>query len=311
MKLNLLPTYVSKEKAAKSAWVIAVILFLVCLGGSIYLVQKGNHDFASSVVGVDTAEGNAKEAKDTADAADNVIAQSTTLLRNTLLAKAMLAHNKDYPDLYDQVKKYIPSFYRVNSMSAEANGPDVSTITLVGELDTDQQYADLMLALLRWDKVRSLSRGGFTSTNMYVPNLTPDDQVGKPIHPGQSPIPDDPYKRLDYLLAQGKIDGYLGQGGFGAGQSGPYGPMPGASEVTVTIVVQSNLQTPDPRATLAVGGASAPAAGGGGPAATGGSLPATNASAPAPPSSGPSGSDSGTTRIGRGKKAPGSEDESD
>ena len=223
----------------------------------------------------------------------------------------MIDHNGTYPALYDEVKKYIPSFYRVNSMSAQSNGAGQATVTLVGVLQTDQQYADLMLALLRWNKVTSISRGGFVPTNMYVPALTPDDQIGKPIHPGDAPIPDDPYKRQDYYLAKGGVTGYLGQNNYGTGEQGSVGPKPGASEVTVTMVIKDNLQTPDPRATLAAGGAAAPAGGGGGPAGAGGNLPTTPTSAPAPPSAS-SGSDQGSvSRIGRGRRGASEDDSSD
>ncbi len=311
MKLNLLPTYVSKEKATRSAFIIAVLIFLICVGAAVGLIKKGTGDYQDSLNGIADARGLAAKAKGTADYADEVMLKSTTLLRNAGLAKAMAAHNPTYSNLYDEVKRYIPSFYRVNSMSAQPGGPTTAQITLVGVLDSDQQYADLMLALLRWKRVQSLTRGGFTDTNPYVPGLTPDDQVGKPIKPGDSPIPDDPNKRLDYFMAKGRVSGYQATGGFGSGQPGAIGAMPGASVVTITMVVDigpaPGLQTPDPRATLAAGGA-ASSGGTGGPNATGGNLPASTPTTPAPGNPAPSGD---TARVGRGKRGASSDDNGD
>jgi len=283
MKLNLLPTHVSKEKAVRGALIGSILIFALLFGASVLLFLKGKSDYADSLNGIAEAEGKAQRARETADYADTVMQQSKTLLRNTDLAQKMLAHNDAYPKLYDMVKRYIPSFYRVNSMSAAANGPGSSTVTLVGVLDTYQQYADLMLALLRIPGIQSVSRDGFNNNAMYVPAPTPEDQAGKPHKPGEAPIPDDPAKRLDYFLAQGRVTGYQGVSGFGSGQPGPKGPMPNSSQVTVTIVLATDLQSPDPRATLAAGGADT-ATGSTGPAASGGNLPPTTT---APPTTAP------------------------
>jgi hypothetical protein len=272
MKLNLLPTHVSKEKVTRTALLTSILLFVVCIIGAIGLYTKANADLAESQKDIPELRGEAQNATNVAAKADQVMQQSVTLLRNTELAKAMIAHNAVYPKLYDKVNGYIPSFFRVNSMTASASGPGQSTMTLVGVLDTYQQYADLMLALLRIPTVLSVSRTGFTNNNMIVPAPTAVDQLGKPRRPGDAPIPDDPLQRLEYFQAQGGVTGFQNAGGFG-GQPGTRGPMPNASQVTVTLVMGEDLQTPDPRATLVSGGGSTTTTQGG-PNATGGQTPA-------------------------------------
>ncbi|MFI5384867.1 MAG: hypothetical protein ACHQ50_01995 [Fimbriimonadales bacterium] len=310
MKLNLLPTYVSKEKATRGALLLSIVLFVVLILAAVGLYQKGLSDFSASTEGIANLEGKAKKAKDTADHADVVMQESETLLRNTNLAQAMQAHNKVYPDLYDKIRRVVPGFYRVNSMSAQSAGPNTTSVTLVGVLDTDQQYADLMLALLRIPEdlpdmkglsVLSVSRAGFTNSSaMYVPAPSTIDQAGKPHKIGDGPIPDDPSNRLDYFMAQGKVTGYDNAGGFGAGQPGPRGAMPKSSLVTVTIVLSGiDLQSPDPKATLIGGGqtAAAPTSPGAGPAGAGGNLPGETppAKGKATAGGGTTGGDSGST----------------
>jgi hypothetical protein len=284
MKLNLLPTYVSKEKATRSAFLLGILIFVVCVVGSVFLYTKAHSDLTASQDGIGKMRGEAQHVKETADYADTVISNARPLLRNTGLAEQMIAHNKVYPDLYDEVKPYIPSFFRVNSMSATSGGPSQATVTLVGVLDSYQQYADLMLALLRIKGVQSISRTGFTNTNPFVPAPTPEDQYGTPRKPGQAPIPDDRLRRLEYFQGQGRVTGFEGVGGFGSGQNGIRGAMPTSSQVTVTLVLDRNLQTPDPRATLSAGGQDN--VGGPGPGATGGQTPASNpTTTPTTPSS--------------------------
>lgn len=296
MKLNLLPTYVSKGKTSRSGLLLGIVILVACIGFASFLYTKAAADLDKSKEGVADAEAAAQKAKDISDLADKVITSpsSVGLLRNTNLAKAMLDHNPAYPKLYDDVKVNIPSFFRVNSMSAASTGPGTSTVTLVGVLDTYQQYADLMLALLRMPKVTSVSRAGYARNLPYVPAPTPEDQYGKPRKPGEAPIPDDPLKRLDYFESQGAVTGYLGAGGFGSGQPGLRGPMPTSQQITVTLTLARDLQTPDPRGTLASGGAASSGGSGGGPGATGGAAPGGGGRG-APPSPAPSAAGGGTT----------------
>jgi hypothetical protein len=125
-------------------------------------------------------------------------------------------------------------------------------------LKSYQQFADLMVALLRNREVRSVSRSGFTDVDPYIPEISQVDQVGRPRKPGQDPIPDDPLLRLQQQQSQGTLQGFTGEGGFGTVDTGPRGAMPGHSVVTVTLVIARNLQTPVPKATLSTIGAPAP-----------------------------------------------------
>jgi hypothetical protein len=276
MKLNLLPTYVSKEKATRNAVILGVLLFAVCVLGSVLMILKSNGDYEASKEEVDVLQAKALKAKETADYADTVMSNSTILLRNAALAESMMQHSKAYPDLYDEVRRSVPSFFRVTSMSAQPVGPGQSSVTVTGVLDSYQQYADLMLAMLRMRGVTAIGRSGFTNTDMYVPAPTPTDQIGKPRRPGEAPIPDDPLERLEYLRGKAGSPGYTGEGGFGSGVQGTRGAMPGESVVTITLAVQYDLQTPDPAATLNLN-KSAGGGGGGtgpGPSAAGNQTPA-------------------------------------
>lgn len=286
MKLNLLPTYVSKEKAGRNALLLSIVLFLVCVGGAFVMITKSEADFKASQEGLADLRQKATKAKETGDYADTVMQQSTMLLRNTQLAESMLAQSKKYPNLYDSVIRYIPSFYRINTMTATPLGPGQSRIDITGTIDSYQRYADLMLALLRMrgpngGQVLGITREGFVNNDMYVPALTPEDQSGRPRRPGESPIPDDPLARMQYMRGKATSQGFTGEGNFGTGTTASRGAMPGSSLVTVHITIAEDLQTPDPRATLKANG-SGGGSGQGGPNAAGNQTPNRNTSAPAP-----------------------------
>src|ERR1044072_1672955 len=288
MKLNLLPTYVSKEKATRNALLLSILLFAVCVLGSFLMITKSESDFKASQDGLAELRARAVKAKETGDYADTVMTQSTTLLRNTQLAEAMLAHSKTSPDMYDSVIRYIPSFYRINSMTASSTGPGQTQIVLTGTLQSYQRYPDLMLALLQMKgphggEVLSVTRAGLTNTDMYVPDPTPDAQHGKPRKPGDAPIPDDPLARMEYMRGKATTPGFSGDGNFGTGTTAARGAITGESIVTVTIVLAEDLPTPDPMGTLKL---NLPGSGGGGqngPNGAGNQTPANrNTSAPAP-----------------------------
>src|SRR5205809_306370 len=101
MKLNLLPTYVSKEKVTRSALLLSIVIFVVCVLGAIGLYIQGTKDLEASKEGIAQKRGEAAKAVETAAAADTVIKQSEELLRNANLAKAMIDHNSVYPATYD------------------------------------------------------------------------------------------------------------------------------------------------------------------------------------------------------------------
>lgn len=261
MKLNLLPTHVSKASSAKTSMIIGILILVVLVLGAGALYIKANNDLAASREGLDVLAGEAAEAKATADKADVVLANATGIIRNINLAEAMLKHNAAYPNLYAKVLPYIPSFYRITSMSATPLGPGNTQLTLVGSLGSYQQYADLMLALLRIPKATAVSRQGYNLNAPIIPPLNELDQYGKPRKPGDPPVPDNWEDRLQYYQSSAKTTGYLGVSGFGSGVQGVRGPLPNASQVTVQVIIAEDLQTPDPLATLQAGATNAPAPG--------------------------------------------------
>lgn len=254
MKLNLLPTYVSKEKSAKSAVIVMVLLILAGVVLAALMVLTSGSALAKAKQEATDLEPAAKRAVDTSARADAVIASAQTILRNIALADSMNKHNATYVRLYDEIMPYIPSYFRITSMSAAPVDGTTATLDLTGVLGTYQQYADLMLALLRIPGAVNVSRSGFTNIDPYIPGLTPEAQTSRPIRPGEQPIPDDPLARLDYFIARGSSEGFTGAGGFGTGTDGARGPMPNASQITVRVTLQRNLQTPDPQSTLAAQG---------------------------------------------------------
>jgi hypothetical protein len=207
------------------------------------------------------------------------------LMKNVSLAQAMIAHNDKYPDLYNSLRRYIPPFYRLTSMSASPASDTQSVMTLTGTLTSYQQYADLMLALMRNPEAVSVSRSGYQADEAYVPQITEIDQLGRPRKPGETPIPDDPLQRLAFFEAQGAQQaGFTGVGNFGTGNDNTRQAMPGESLVTVQVILNHPLQVPNPSATLGAGGTQ----GGGAPGGGGGRGGPMGAGPGAPAAGGPS-----------------------
>ncbi len=240
----------------------------------------------------------------TAASADVIIVDAQGPLRNSNLAKSMIAHNTVYPDLFDTVKRYVPPFYRLTSMAATPSADGAtSTITLVGTLDTFQEYNDLALALLRMPKVSAVARAGFAAAAPYRPGLSPADQRGTPHLPGEAPVPDDQLQRLAYFQATAKPSGYLNTGNFGAENTDTRGAMPNSSLVTVRLTIAIDTRTPNPRATLATAAAPAPAAAGAPTTTTSSVTPPPGKSSGAASSSKKSAADdSGDEDVTSGKK---------
>jgi hypothetical protein len=194
--------------------------------------------------------------------AQDVINQATGIDKNIQLARAMNEHSAKYPDLYDEVLSYVPSFLRVTAISAAAGGADGVTVNLTGVLDTFQQYADANLALLRIPNVQNVVRSNFTIDDSQVPNLSEGDQIGAPVKPGEANLPSDPMERMEEMIARaanGTANTYQGVSGFGDPDATTKGAMPNASLVSFVITIGGkNLQAPDPRATVMARTAPAP-----------------------------------------------------
>lgn len=278
MKLNLLPTTEKKSRAGRTAIGLAVLIFLVSVGayGAMTLFPKAKLEAEKD--GLDALQKGAADADATSKYADTVIAQAADVIRNAQLAQAMIDHNDVYPRLYDDVKKYIPPYYRVQSISAKPLGEKESQVEITGTLSGYQRYADLMLALMRFKDAKTISRSGYVLNDPLVPSLNEADQQGKMRRANEGPIPDDGLERLAYFQAQAAAapTGYLATGGYGSGTDEVRGALPDASIVRITMTVDRDLRVPLAADTLrAAGSASAGGLGaaGGPPGMPGGGPP--------------------------------------
>lgn len=288
MKLNLLPTSVAKSSGIWPSIVIGAVLALVGLLAAVGLTIFSNVALAKAKDEATSHQQGAADAVATAKQAETQMASSAVLIRNQALSEAMLTHNFKYTQLYEDVMGYIPGYYRITSMSAIPAG-ETTVVTLVGQLDTFSQYADLAIAMWKIPSVISVTRSGYQHDEMSVPNLTLENQIGQPLRPGETPIPyGDIEAQLQALQARAASapSGFQNLSNFGS--SDPFvtkGPMSGYSTVTMTVTMQRDIRTPDPRATLLSGGTAAgaapgpfspaPGAGGGPGAMPSGTLGAT------------------------------------
>ena len=303
MKLNLLPVTVSKGQQSKTAAIVAVLIALFGIGGAVALSLTSQAKLQAEKPLEADARARAQQAVDTAAYADEVVASGKQLVTNVLLANAIDRHNEAYPALYSTVLPYVPGFYRLTSMGATPSGDGTAVLTLTGTLKTFQNYADLMLALLRIPGATSVTRAGFQPYDVTVPPVTEFDQQGRPQGPDDNgPIPDDGLERLAYYQSTARTQGYEGVGNYGNSQVRERGALPEASVVTVTVNIdlnpsaditgkpykkglepyralfpydasvvgpettqRANLQTPNPTSTIGAtgGGGTAPSFGGG------------------------------------------------
>ncbi|MBS1723522.1 MAG: hypothetical protein JSS66_11275 [Armatimonadetes bacterium] len=276
MKLNLLPTYVSKEGQSKVAWLVAGVMIIGSIAGGLFAIMWSNGELSAAKQRVDDVRPLYEKALATSKRADDIMASSVVIDRNLKLSQAMMAHNSVYPDLYREVLSYAPSFFRVNSIQAAPAG-EQTTVTMQGVLQTYQQYADVMLAMLRIPGATNVTRAGFTDIRPTVPGLNEQDQIGSPVKPGAGNLPSNPQARMEELIARANQEptGFLNVGGFGDPDATQKGAMPNWSPVTITVTLARNIQTPNPRATLtSQGGANTAPSGsgspsGGGPAPSG------------------------------------------
>jgi Tfp pilus assembly protein PilN len=298
MKLNLLPAGSDKSSKVKFAFLGSLLLFILSLVGAFLMAREAQRR-------VDLVNQKLEEVKPHYDNVVKIAADADAVMArpqvreavvNAGLAQAMNKANTLYPDVYDFVRPYIPRFFRITSMIATPVDATNSTVTMTGTVKNAQEYADLMLSLLRIPGSTSVSRGGFSAEDVVVPRLTAVDQYGKPRKESQAPIPDDAYERLAYFEGQQAPSGYLASGGFGVTEAGTTKTVrPGESLITVTVSIPRNLQVPNPRATIQSLGGAAPAGGGAAPAASrgpaafgppAGAIPGGGA-AVAPPRGGP------------------------
>lgn len=302
MKLNLLPQTVSKGRAVRSGLFVGA---LILIGGIILaaaMTFQPQHDLDQAKERVANAEQPAADAVATAADADTVIATAADTIRDANLAKAMISHNDVYPKLYSDLKQYIPSFFRLTSMSAVPIDDTTCTVTLEGTLQSYQQYADVILSLMRWKEAKTITRSGYNYDVPQVPAISPDDTLAIPHKLSEPVLPQSQLDRLAYYESQNYAPkGFLGLNNYGTNQN-PKGATPDESSVTIVLTVARDLRVPDVAATLGGGGGGA-AGGGGMPMGMGGPMGGPmgrGAGGPpgVPPGANPGGGAAGAVRGG-------------
>lgn len=270
MKLNLLPKHVAKAQGSKTAAFFALIIAGLGAAGLVWMIQSSRQELADARAPIDQQRANVARVMGKSQMADTIIAEMTNIDRNIKLTEAMLTHNAAYVDLYRDVMGYIPSFYRITSLSAAPNGAEGCTVNMQGVLQTHKQYADLAVALYRMPGVTNVTRGGYAIVDPAVPALNEQDQIGTAIKPGEANLPSDPEERLAAIIQRAQQPtNFQNVNNFGT-ENPLKGPMPEWSNVTVTMTISGrNIQTPNPRATLLQGGTGG-AQGGNRPAGFGG-----------------------------------------
>lgn len=259
MKLNLLPTSISKEGQHKAAIFGSAALALVGVAAAVGMTLYGKQQLKAATDEATAWKPLADQALATSQKADEIMAKSVYIDRNLKLSKAMLEHSGVYPNLYDEVLRYMPRWFRVNSITARPVDATTCNVQVTGMLQKAEQYSDIMLSLLQIPGAVNVSRTGFVDGRMFVPNLIETDQLGLPIRPGDANLPSDQFDRFEERVARaaGEPQGFLDTGGYGRPEVDDRGPIPGWSQVGLAVTLQRNIQVPDPRATLVAQGAAA------------------------------------------------------
>jgi Tfp pilus assembly protein PilN len=262
MKLNLLPTTVSAGNKARAAWIGSIVLAIVGIAAGVGLTVVSQQQLKDAKTREADLRPQADAVVSLANQADEVIAKASDIVRNSNLAAEIIKHNDKYTKLYDKILPRIPAFYRVTSISATPTSATTATVTIDGVMDTYQQYADLMIAMLRIEGVQTVSRSGYVNRAYVVPGLTEVDQYGRPRpNTSQEPIPDNELQRLAYYERQAATQRFEGVGGFGDPNTQLRGAGPNSSAVRVVLNMDASLQVPDIRGALSsTGGAAAGAA---------------------------------------------------
>lgn len=146
--------------AAGPVFVLMLLLVLLNFAAAWVLKTNTSNELAALKEEQTLKEQEADKVRKTAAQADEIISSAKIVLTNTALVKRIEEANVAYPDLYDELKEYIPAFFRVRSMTASSSGEN-ATVVINGYLKTFQQYSDMMIALLRFPGAVSVGRSGF------------------------------------------------------------------------------------------------------------------------------------------------------
>lgn len=261
MKLNLLPICETQETTLKKTIFLMGAVLLGTIAASTVMAIYSNSRIQASKQKAEELEPQAAFAYRRAMQANSIIKSGTLLERNMRLEEAIEKHNAAQIHLMNDVLQYIPGFFRVTSLTIAPRGAQDSLVTITGIVRTYQQYADVMMALMRMPGATQSFRFGFESKERYVPPLIEMDQAGQPIKPGQVRLPDDPWKRFEIrmdTMLKGTQEG--GNHSHSAiynmnpqtKKNDPVPPTPNESEVTLYVQVANRpMQVPNPRQTLA------------------------------------------------------------
>src|SRR4051794_31659765 len=110
MKLNLLPATVSRGRATRTAWVVAALLGILSVLASAGMMITSGNSLNEAKSAYDEAKPAADRAVATSAEADTLLADDSVkaLVRNVSLAQAMMTHNDDYPNLYNNLLRWVP-----------------------------------------------------------------------------------------------------------------------------------------------------------------------------------------------------------
>ncbi|MBS1706692.1 MAG: hypothetical protein JST40_12530 [Armatimonadetes bacterium] len=286
MKLNLLPTYVSKGAQSRTAAIFSILFFLLSIVGAVLMMTTSSARLAAAKSQVEELTPQHNQVLTLAKSAETEAAKGAPVQRNIDLTNAMLAQNTKYTTFYRMIARYIPSYLRVNRMSVTPMTETSCQLNINGVIQSFQKYADVSLILLRIPGAMTIARDGYVLRDTYVPNLIETDQYGIPYQRGDNRRPSPnaggpnggPDEQLNYLMAQASqgATGFTGQGNFGVEGATQKLAMPGENDVTYTIVLQQdptltgdesvsyNFMTPNPTEALkpsAIGAGGAPAGG--------------------------------------------------
>lgn len=260
MKLNLLPTNVAKSGQSATALIAGIAIGLLSIVAAVLGIVMSKGAMEAAKAEAQTHQQGAADALATANAAQDQIALATVITSNQKLAEAMDAHNGKVIDLFNKVRRYVPAYYRLDTIGAQPSGTQ-ATVTMTGQLQSFTQYADLAIALWKIPGAINVTRQGYVVDTAQVPALTEADQTGAPIKADETPLPTDPLERMNALIARAAAapQGFLNVSGYGSGDNlTAKGPMPGWSTVTMTVLIDENIQVPNPRATITAAGAAGP-----------------------------------------------------
>lgn len=161
MKLNLLPKTVAKNVQSKLVFTVMLALVAANLVGAFLYSQSVHGEKEVLKREAEAKEPEARKVVEAARSADDFIAQAQIVITNSALYNAIQESNTKYPDLYDEFLPYLPSWFRLRSITARSAGPEQATVTLTGYLKSFQHYSDIMIALLRFPDAVAVGRSAY------------------------------------------------------------------------------------------------------------------------------------------------------